>query len=504
MKNYILISYLFSVLICVSLVLQPEKAYSQTPVYLTFTTHNEDAEPYNNFNYYRTRRNFIVQLADSIVAKGAKWNFQSDWRFLLAVKNFDTGSVVLNTNGKNIIKWLIEDRGIDCDPHSHESSLYNYADVAYLHSQLGITPSNVVGGFLYDTVINGNNWENLENGLYGRYYTSYFWQPDILWGGGTPNHVNDPQNFGVWKPQSMANYYTHDTSKHLTLIGNGCNNKIYDTSVVTTSVQRIRNLVNAITYNAFPDSGFYTATVHTQIGSLNASQILKVVQFIDSVKSMVTAGEVIWKNLDDIFEIWNTEYGKKPFRTSCSALPSVYSTLNIKLIQEGFYDPALNRLAQSDNVKVYLRNNTSPFAIIDSANAVIDSLTFTGSFVFFRAASGIYYFDIVHRNCIETYSKSGGQTFIPGTVMNYDFTSSGLQAYGSNMILKGSRYCLYSGECNRDGIIDLSDLLLINNDAGIFKSGYVITDTDGNRTVDLNDLLIAYNNSAYFVQAIMP
>ena len=174
MKNYLLTSYFFPVLICVSLMLQPEKAYLQTPVYLTFTTHNEDAEPYNNFNYYRTRRNFIVQLADSIVAKGAKWNFQSDWRFLLAVKNFDTGSVVLNTNGKNIIKWLIEDRGIDCDPHSHESSLYNYADVAYLHSQLGITPSKVVGGFLYDTVINGNNWENLEDGMYGRYYTNYF------------------------------------------------------------------------------------------------------------------------------------------------------------------------------------------------------------------------------------------------------------------------------------------------------------------------------------------
>ena len=88
--------------------------------------------------------------------------------------------------------------------------------------------------------------------------------------------------------------------------------------------------------------------------------------------------------------------------------------------------------------------------------------------------------------------------------MNYDFTSSGLQAYGSNMKLKVSRYCLYSGECNRDGIIDLGDLLLINNDAGIFKSGNVVTDTDGNKNVDLNDLLIAYNNSAMFVQAVLP
>ena len=479
-------------------------AMSQTPVYLTFTTHNEDAEPYSNFTYYKAKRNFIVQLADSIVAKGAKWNFQSDWRFLLAVKNFDTGIVVSNTNGKNIIKWLIEDRGIDCDPHSHESNAYNYADVAYLHSQLGITPSKIVGGLLYDTIINSNNWEDLEDGMYGRYYTSYFWQPDILWGGGTPNHVNDPQNFGVWKPQSMANYYTHDSSKHLTLIGNGCNNKIYDTSLVTTSVQRIRNLVDAITYKAFPDSGFYTATVHTQIGSLNASQILKVVQFIDSVKSMVNEGKIIWKNLDDIYTIWNNQYNKKPFRTACSDLPSSYSFINIKVIQEGFYDQTVNRLSQKDNLTVYLRNTDPPFAAVDSAVAITDSLTFSGSFVFFRANTGTYFIDLIHRNCIETYSKAGGLAFTKGSVMNYDFSSSSSQAFGSNVKLKGSKYCLFSGECNYDGIIDLGDLILINNDAGAFINGYVRTDTDGNNSVDLNDLLIAYNNSLIFAQTVLP
>lgn len=478
--------------------------FSQTPVYLTFTTHNEDAEPYNNFIYYKTKRNFIVQLADSIVAKGAKWNFQSDWRFLIAVKNFDTGSVILNTNGKNLIKWLVEDKGIDCDPHSHESNGYNYSDVAYLHSQLGITPSKVVGGFLYDTVVSGNNWENLENGMYGRMYTTYFWQPDILWGGGTQNHLNDPQNFGLWNPQSMENFYVHDTTKHLTLLGNGCNNKIYDTSLVTTSVQRIRNLVNAITYKAFPDSGFYTATVHTQIGSLNISQINKVVQFIDSVKAFVNSGKVVWKNLDEIFEIWKTDYGKKPFRTSCSELPSVYSFINIKVIEEGFYDPSFNRLNQSDKITSYLRNNNPPFAIADSAEAVIDSLNFTGSFAYFRANSGTYYIDLKHRNCIETFSKAGGIAFTKGSVMNYDFTSSGTQAYGNNEKLKGSMYCMFSGECNDDGIIDLGDIILINNDASLFKNGYIRTDTDGNNIVDLNDLLIAYDNSLDFIQVISP
>ncbi|MBK8552642.1 MAG: hypothetical protein IPL53_16855 [Ignavibacteria bacterium] len=477
---------------------------SQTPVYLTFTTHNEDAEPYNNFIYYRTRRNFVVQLADSIQAKGAKWNFQSDWRFLQAVKNFDTGSVTSNTNGKNLIKWLIEDKGIDCDPHSHESNGYNYADVAYLHSQLGITPSKVVGGFLYDTVVNGNNWENLEDGMYGRIYTSYFWQPDILWGGGTQGHVNDPQNFGVWKPQSMENYYIHDSTKHLTLIGNGCNNKIYDTTLVTTVVQRIRNVVNAVTYNAFPDSGVYTATVHTQIGQLNASQINKVCQFIDSVKSFVNEGKVIWKNLDEIYDIWNTAYGKKPFRTTCAQLPAVYSHFNIRVIPEGFYNESGNHLNQNDTVRACLRNTAAPFEIIDSAEAVIDSISFNGNFVFFRSASGIYYLDVKHRNSIETYSKAGGEAFTAGSAMNYDFTSSQSQAYGNNLKLKGSRYCIYSGDCYSDGIIDLSDLIMTSNDASSFINGYVLTDIDGDNNVSLSDLVIAYNNSVNFAGIILP
>jgi len=125
----------------------PVNSQTQTPIYLTFITHNEDAEPYNtNFNYYILRRNIIVQLADYVQTHNVKWDFQSDWRFLLGVRNFDTGSVILNTNGKNIIKWLTEDKGVECDPHAHENA-YNYADVAYLHTQLGITPNKIVGGF---------------------------------------------------------------------------------------------------------------------------------------------------------------------------------------------------------------------------------------------------------------------------------------------------------------------------------------------------------------------
>ncbi|MEO8209157.1 MAG: hypothetical protein ABI840_01240 [bacterium] len=468
------------------------------------TTHNEDAEPYNIFNYYKVRRNFIVQLADSIVSKGAKWNFQSDWRFLQAVINFDTGSVVSNTNGKNLIKWLIEVKGIDCDHHSHESNGYNYADVAYLHSQLGITPSKIVGGFLYDTIVGGNNWENLEEGIFGRIYPNYFWQPDILWGGGTQNHLNDPQNYGAWKPQSMANFYFHDTSKHLTLIGNGCNNKIFDTTQVTTVVQRIRNVVNAINYSALPDSGIYTATVHTQIGSLSISQINKIVQFIDSIKSFVTQGKVIWKNIDEIYDTWNKSYGKKPFWLGCSEIPALYSYYNISVIPEGFYNLPADKLNMKDIVKVYLRNINSPYSIVDSSKAKIDSLNFIGNFAFAHASSGTYYLAVKHRNSIETWSKSGGELFTYGSSMNYNFTSFQSQAFGNNIILQGSKYCIYSGDVNQDATIDISDISLIDNDVLNLSTGYNVSDLNGDNITDISDLTIADNNAHNFIGIIIP
>lgn len=495
--------FLFALLL-VSASFVAENSFSMAPVYLTFTTHNEDAEPYQIYNYYIARRNFVVQLANMLQGKNIKWDFQSDWKFLQAVKNFDTGNVVQNTNGKNLLKWLVEDRGISCDPHSHEANGYNYADVAYLHEQLNIIPTKIVGGFIYNQIIGGNNWENLETGIYGRVYTSYFWKPDILWGGGTPGHINDPQNYGAWKPQSMANFYIHDSTKHLTLIGNGCSNKIYDTTAVSTVVQRIRNIVDAVQYHVLPDTGFYTTTVHSQIADLNNPQIIKIMQFIDSVQTFVNEGKVVWKSIEEIYNTWNTTYNKKPFWVGCSQLPAVYSFYNIKFIPEGLYNEISNSLNLQDVSKAYLRNVSSPYSVADSSQSEIDSISFNSKFAFVNANSGIYYIQLKHRNSIETWSKPGGESFTRGGTMNFDFTSGSAQAYGSNMKLKGSKYCIYSGDVGQDGAVDISDIVSIHNDAANFASGYMVTDLDGNFSVDISDILIAYNNAINFVAKVTP
>jgi hypothetical protein len=111
--------------------------------------------------------------------------------------------------------------------------------------------------------------------------------------------------------------------------------------------------------------------------------------------------------------------------------------LNILLLSEGLYNENMNLLNLKDTVSAYLRNSNSPFDLIDSSKAVIDTLNFTENFVFQNAASGTYYAQVKHRNSLETWSKTGGEVFTSGDTLNYDFTTSQSQAFGNNLTLKG-------------------------------------------------------------------
>ncbi len=179
-------------------------------------------------------------------------------------------------------------------------------------------------------------------------------------------------------------------------------------------------------------------------------------------------------------------------------------TLNSKIVIEGFYNTQTNTLNIKDTVRAYIRNNYSPYNIIDSAKSVVDSVNFNGNFRFYNVSSGTYYISIRHRNGIETWSRSGGEAFTSGGVHDYDFTNSASQAYGNNLVHKGSKYCIYSGDVNQNGSIDATDLSLVDNDASNFVSGYINSDVDGNNVVDVLDLVTVENNSNNFISKMTP
>ena len=179
-----------------------------------------------------------------------------------------------------------------------------------------------------------------------------------------------------------------------------------------------------------------------------------------------------------------------------------YTQVILKLTPEGFLNGSTLNLR--DTIKTYLRNVTSPYAIADSSYGIIDSLNLTASLVFKYAPSGTYYYQILHRNAIETWSKSGGESFTQGIKSNYDFTTMQSQGYGNNLIYKSPYWCLYSGDVNQDGSIDGSDLSIIDNDATNFETGYRVTDINGDGIVDGTDLAIADNNASNFVVKSTP
>ena len=183
-------------------------------------------------------------------------------------------------------------------------------------------------------------------------------------------------------------------------------------------------------------------------------------------------------------------------------------TLNIKMnltmFIEGFYN-ASSDLQVSDTIKVYLRNSGSPYAIADSANAVLSD-SGKAALTFRNAASGNYYIQLANRNILETWSANA-VAMTQGNTVSYNFTNASSQAYGNNMKQIDAspvRFGIYSGDINKDGAVDLADIVFTFNDASAFTSGYVITDLNGDGLVDLVDLTITYNNATAFVNKIVP
>ncbi|MBK9332387.1 MAG: hypothetical protein IPM96_08340 [Ignavibacteria bacterium] len=174
--------------------------------------------------------------------------------------------------------------------------------------------------------------------------------------------------------------------------------------------------------------------------------------------------------------------------------------LNLTAFLEGFYDGA--NFMISDTAKVILRNAISPYTPADTATAVLGS-DGKGTFIFNNTANGVPYYIVVdHRNSITTWSASTNS--FAGDTLDYDFTTAATQAFGNNLVLKGLKYAAFSGDVNKDNIIDVTDFGFVDNDLLNFVSGYVVTDVNGDQVVDASDAGIVDNNSFNFVSVIQP
>jgi hypothetical protein len=187
-------------------------------------------------------------------------------------------------------------------------------------------------------------------------------------------------------------------------------------------------------------------------------------------------------------------------------LPLRSIILNLNVGMEGLVR-STGRMGRKDTVTVYLRDTAAPYVILDSAKGPVDTVNYFGQFAFTNAPSNYYYIVVKHFNSIETWSRIGGESFVSNSaVVNpYSFITAASQAYGNNLILTRTRYCMYTGDINQDGFVDNTDLIATANDANEFVSGIRIpTDLTGDDYVDTRDVIRCYNNSSNFVKIESP
>ena len=181
--------------------------------------------------------------------------------------------------------------------------------------------------------------------------------------------------------------------------------------------------------------------------------------------------------------------------TSASSLK-----LNLTAIIQGFYDGSK---MIPDSVTVELHKATSPYNLIDSKKGLLDTAG-KGTFYFTSAVSVVPYWIVVkHRSAIETWSYAA-VTFI-SSGLDYDFTWAVGTAFGNNLVEKGTKWCLYSGDVNHDGLIDSGDMGLIDNDYSNYESGPGwVTDINGDLLVDSGDLGLCDNNYSNYISVVKP
>lgn len=101
------------------------------------------------------------------------------------------------------------------------------------------------------------------------------------------------------------------------------------------------------------------------------------------------------------------------------------------------------------------------------------------------------------RNVIYQYNETYNQS------SNSGHDGHGFH-FGDNLVRKGIKFCIYSGDVNQDGFIDAADLLIVDNDISNNVTGYVSADINGDEIVDGSDYVIVDNNASNSVSLIRP
>lgn len=306
-------------------------------LHLTLQSHNETSDPinYTNSTNWINVKTKLAMIKDTIEFYQAKYNLQCESNFIRANISMDNAA----SSSTDLLQSFEEHSLIEVDPHNHydpngtppAANLFNYADLAKLLDSSGITRIQTVGGFIYQSsewsFPQYEDWTNYENGIQGSYFPNEIWTPQILWGGGTLSHMNDPFSLGVWHAGgATSNTYDQTNQTNLLNLGNGCGWVIKSNTDIDSLVNAMNEYTDYFTNWMPSDPNMYISgtVIFNFRYLLTTGYVEKVCEFIRKINPTVQSGRIIWQNLSEKYDEWNTLHPNTTddYVLMCSDIPA--------------------------------------------------------------------------------------------------------------------------------------------------------------------------------------
>ncbi len=309
----------------------------ESPVFVTFFSHNEAAPYWESLSedrdeYDRYRADLVARV-ELLASYGATLNWQTDESALRAMARNEGRQDLAATGGKPVLRWMVEDMGVQVDPHTHAHGPYNYADITHLIGTLDVEASGVVGGVaLMDCGDEKGEFEfadwtdELEiddDGLiHGRRFEQVSWRPTVLTQVAMPEHVIDEFSSGVWRPEP-TDFYAQD-GDGLAYVGQGYprDRRLMGDStssgipIVYEDLGYIHELVSMI------GEGRLRPGIHTASVRLLDQPMLDgreptygmLEHALEVLEPLHERGEIVYLDYEGVVAIWEREYDAQPNR----------------------------------------------------------------------------------------------------------------------------------------------------------------------------------------------
>lgn len=311
-------------------------AGAPSPVYVTFFSHNEDSwEPFvRDLKRYREYREDLLAKLRLLRDYGATLDWQSDITVLQTMLEYEQGKILESTEGKNIVRYMVEDLGFSVDAHGHLEEC-SYADLAHLIEQLGAPDSGVIGGVrLFEFggdhlgFLSVLDWrQQVELGpdgvIHGRLYPEATWTPTILSLPAIGGHWYDEFSSGVWRPGQGTDFFTDDPDGSIVYVAQGYphyrenlgGSQASGAGCMQEDGAYIKELVAKIESGELPSWQMYTASVHIrdcpQVDDSGTAVITLegLRDTLEDLKPLADAGKILYVTYPEAVDIWRTQYG---------------------------------------------------------------------------------------------------------------------------------------------------------------------------------------------------